>query len=159
MSWIKNNIDPKLVEYLFVIRIENIPNFGGYQRDTTDDLAINFEMLETQLQETPQMIAFWNALLAEQKIKVETLERRIKTVRGLVTKTLLKESQDNKVEMRSTELREIINADRKVLELDSELLRQKRVEERLKNIVENLIRKFDALRSLSGFKKDEKRTQ
>ena len=158
MNWIRENIDPKIVEYLFLIKIDNIPNYGGYQRDTAEDLSIDFELLEQQLQDTPQMIAFWNALFAEQKIKVEVIERQIKILRGKIVKKILDDSRISGVEMRSTELREVINADEELIKLDATLLKARRSEERLKNVVESLIRKFDALRSLSGFKKSEQRT-
>jgi hypothetical protein len=157
MSWLKDNVDPKLVEYLFRIRITDIPNIGVYQHNVADDLALDFEQLELQLEQVPEQIAFWNMLHAEQKSKVEILDRRIKTIRGQVTERLLKEARDSKIELRSNDLKEILNCDKGVLELDAQLLAQKKVLDKLDVVVDGFIRKFDALRSLAGFKKEDKR--
>jgi len=158
MSWIEQNVDPKIVAYLFNIKINDLPNdLGSYQKNIAPDLVVNYEMIEEQLAETPEMMAFWNMLLAEQKIKVEAIERQIRAQRGKITEKLLEQSRQEKVDIRSTELKELINSDSAIQQWETKLLREKKAEERLKVVSESLKYKFDALRSLSGFKKEEKK--
>jgi len=158
MSWIEQNVDPKIIAYLFNIKINDLPNdLGSYQKNIAPDLVVNYEMIEEQLAETPEMMAFWNMLLAEQKIKVEVIERQIRAQRGKITEKLLEQSRQEKVEIRSTELKELINSDGTIQQWETKLLRERKAEERLKVVSESLKYKFDSLRSLSGFKKEEKK--
>jgi stalled ribosome alternative rescue factor ArfA len=156
MGWLTNNIDPALVEYLFEIKIEKLKNIGSYQRNFAKDIEINFDLLEEQLQETPEMIAFWDMLLAEMKMRVETISHAIRVQRGKITARIINEAQAKQLEVKSTELKELINADPEMIRLELRLISAKRAEEKLKVVVEAATRKFDALRSLSGFKRVEK---
>jgi hypothetical protein len=158
MSWIEQNVDPRINAYLFNIKINDLPNdLGSYQKNIAPDLVVNYEMIEEQLAETPEMMAFWNMLLAEQKIKVEVIERQIRAQRGKITEKLLEQSRQEKVEIRSTESKELINSDGTIQQWETKLLRERKAEERLKVVSESLKYKFDSLRSLSGFKKEEKK--
>jgi hypothetical protein len=159
MSWIKDNVDQTLIDYLFNIRIDDIPNYGAYQRNIAEDLPIDFERLEIQLEETPEQIAFWSMLLANQKSKVAVLERRIKTIRGKAVERLLTEARQTKCEYRTTEIKELLNMDPSILQLDSTLLAQQKVLLKLEVTVDAFRLKLDALRSLAGFKKVDKSAQ
>jgi hypothetical protein len=156
MGWLEDNIDPKLVEYLFEIKIDNLKNIGSYQRNFAKDATVDFDLLEDQLQETPEMIAFWDMLLAEIKIRVETISHAIRVQRGKITSRIINEAQAKQLDVKSTELKELINADPAMIQLELKLISAKKAEEKLKVVVEAATRKFDALRSLSGFKKVEK---
>jgi hypothetical protein len=156
MSWLEDNIDPKLVEYLFEIKIDNLKNIGSYQRNFAKDAVVDFDLLEDQLQETPEMIAFWDMLLAEIKIRVEAISHAIRVQRGKITSRIINEAQAKQLDVKSTELKELINADPAMIQLELKLISAKKSEEKLKVVVEAATRKFDALRSLSGFKKVEK---
>ena len=157
MSWIEKNVDPDIANYLFTIRTKML-NGVVHQKNVIPDLDIDFEMLEEQLQDTPQMIAFWNQLLAEQTCLCEILDRRIKTKRGQIWDTIVSDAQSRNVDIRSTDIKEIINTDQTISQLEIELFREKRKETKLKTVVDALSKKFDALRSLSGFKREEKRS-
>ncbi len=155
MGWIKDNIDKTVADYLFNVKVV-LPSCTAIQRDIAPDIEINFELLEQQLQETPEMIAFWSMVLAEQEAKVEVCERRIKTTRGQIADAILKEARQNGYDIRSNDLKEIINQDKSLIEQEDSLIKSTRVRNRIKVVVESLNRKFDALRSLSGFKRLER---
>jgi hypothetical protein len=118
--------------------------------------VVDFDLLEDQLQETPEMIAFWDMLLAEIKIRVEAISHAIRVQRGKITSRIINEAQAKQLDVKSTELKELINADPAMIQLELKLISAKKSEEKLKVVVEAATRKFDALRSLSGFKKVEK---
>ncbi len=156
-NWIEQNVNQDIIDYLFNIKIKNLPNnLGSYQKNVAPDLKISFDMLEEQLEETPEMLAFWHMLFAEQRIVVAAIEKQIRTQRGVVTERLLERAKQEGVEIRSTELRELINSDSTISLLENKLLGAQRSVERLKVVCESLQTKFDALRSLAGFKKVEK---
>ena len=151
MSWITDNIQPEIVEYLFNLKI-TLPNrIGVFQRDIVPDIEVDFELLEEQLQQTPQMICFFNMLLAEQTSKVKQIERRAKAMRGKVAKTILAQDKD----IRRTDISDIVNADESIIRIDWQAIKEQEIQDKLEATVDALTKKFEALRSLSGFKKGE----
>jgi hypothetical protein len=157
VGWIEQNVNQDIIDYLFNIKIHNLPNnLGSYQKNVAPDLKISFDMLEEQLEETPEMVAFWNMLLAEQRFIVSAIEKQIRATRGSITEKLIERAKQENIEFRSTEIRELINSDTSLQQWENKLITAQKAEERLKVVCEALKMKFDALRSLSGFKKVEK---
>jgi hypothetical protein len=154
LGWIADNIEPGVSGYLFNIQVVNVKG-DIYQRNVIPDLEVNFDQLEEQLEATPEMIAFWDMLLAETKMNVEIIELKIRKLRGEITERMIKDSREAKYEYRYNELRDVITTDKSILQLEIELIRSRWKMNRVKVVVESLSRKFDALRSLSGFKKAE----
>lgn len=158
MGWISKNIDLEVANYLFNIRLDCLPErVGVYQRDVRPDLQIDFEMLEEQLQESPEMVAFWDQLLAEQKSKVASLLRKKEVLRGFITRKIFDESKRNDVKIRREDLKDIINADEMMVTLESQIIRETRKEDKVKAVVKCLQMKVENLRSLAGFKREEKK--
>lgn len=159
MSWIKNNIPEDVANYLFNIRISSLPKrIGTFQRDVCQDIDIDFEILEKQLEETPEMIAFYDQLLAEQRMKLNVLLRRKDIMRGKITKRMLEEARTTDIKVRSTDLKDMINADPMLIELEKDIIIETRIEEKVRSVVRVLQIKSEHLRSLAGFKKEEKRS-
>lgn len=159
MSWIKNNIQEDVANYLFNIKINSLPTrIGLFQRDVRQDIDISFDDLEKQLEETPEMIAFYDQLLAEQRMKLNVLLRRKDILRGRITKQMLEEARDTDVKVRSTDLKDMINADPALIDLEKDIIVESRIEEKVRSVVRVLQIKSEHLRSLAGFKKEEKRS-
>jgi hypothetical protein len=159
MSWIKNNIQEDVANYLFNIKINSLPTrIGLFQRDVRQDIDISFDDLEKQLEETPEMIAFYDQLLAEQRMKLNVLLRRKDILRGRITKQMLEEARNTDVKVRSTDLKDMINADPTLIDLDKDIIVESRIEEKVRSVVRVLQIKSEHLRSLAGFKKEERRS-
>lgn len=158
MSWIKKNINLDVADYLFNICVSSLPErIGSYQRDVRPDVATDYEMLEEQLAETPEMLVFWDMLLAEQVAKVAALERKNKAIRGEVTQRLIDVARDNKYDIRRSDIQDIVEADQDVILVEAEIILQSKIENKLRAVVNALRLKADSLRSLAGFKREEKR--
>ncbi len=156
-SWITNNIAPEISGYLFNIKITSLPaRVGVFQRDSAPDLEIDYDLLEQQLEETPQIIAFYDMLLAEQKAVVAMLEREEEVLRGTIAEAILKNARDNDYEVRRSDLENLVEADDQLILLASKKILAIRTENKLKAVVNGLNAKVDNLRSLAGFKKQEK---
>ena len=159
MSWIKENIQEDVADYLFNIRINSLPKrIGVFQRDVRQDIKIDFDDLETQLQETPEMIAFYDQLLAEQRMKLNILLRRKDIMRGRITKRMLDEAYESDINVRRTDLKDLINADPMLIDLEKDIIVESRTEEKVKSVVRVLQMKSEHLRSLAGFKREERRS-
>lgn len=158
MSWIENNVKKELSSFLFNIKVD-LPNHNRViQRDCRPDLPIDFELLEEQLMETPEMLAFYDVVLAHQKVNVETLERRVEYLKGVITRRLLKEAQAQKVNIRREDLKDLIEAEEEINQTKARLILERCRENVLRAVVGSLKAKSENLRSLAGFKREEKRS-
>jgi hypothetical protein len=158
MGWITKNIKKDIADYLFNIRLDCLPDrIGVYQRDIRPDLTIDFEMLEEQLQETQEMLAFWDQLLAEQKAKTAALLRKKEATRGYLVKSMLEEAKDAGVKLRSDDLKHLLCVDKNLIKLEIQIINETRKEDKVRSAVRAIQMKSEHLRSLSGFKREEKR--
>ena len=158
MGWINDNVNLDVANFLFNIKITCLPDrIGVFQRDVRPDVTIDFEFLEEQLAQTPEMICFWDMLLAEQKAKVASLESRKDFIRGEITDRILTDCRDKKIEVRRADIEDLIKQDQDYVDHTVKLIQETRVENKLRAVISALQRKSDHLRSLSGFKKEEKR--
>lgn len=158
MSWINENVNKDVADYLFTIKLVCLPKrIGVFQRDVRPDLTISFEELEEQLEQTAEMLAFWDQLLAEQKAQVYKLQCKKNVLKGWIRRRMLAEARDQGTTIRSEDLKDIINADKDLVELEKELVTETRKEDKVKAVVQALRMKSEHLRSLAGFKKEEKK--
>jgi hypothetical protein len=158
MGWIDKNINKDVADYLFNIKLNCMPKrIGMFQRDLRPDVTIDFDNLEEELEQTPEMFAFWSQLFAEQKAKVAKLIRQREITRGYVRSTMLKEAREQGTTLRAEDLKEIINSDKYLVEIDKEIIIEKRKEDKVRAVVDALRLKSEHLRSLSGFKREEKK--
>lgn len=156
-SWVTNNIAPEIAGYLFEIKITSLPaRIGVFKRDSAPDLEIDFDLLEQQLEEAPQVVVFYDMLLAEQKAVVATLEREEEVLRGTIAEAILKKARDNNYDVRRADLEDLLEADDQLILLASKKILATKTENKLKAVVNGLNAKIDNLRSLAGFKKQEK---
>jgi hypothetical protein len=157
MNWIAKNVEPELAEYLFNIKLTLPQRIGLVQRDVRADLVIDFDLLEGQLSDTPEMLAFFDMLLAEQVAKVATMKRRVKRTRGLTLEALLESSRmAHGREMRRADCEDLVESDDQVVKTEAELILEQLKEDRIKSVVEAIKMKSEHLRSLAGFKRQER---
>jgi hypothetical protein len=157
MGWIRDQVDQKIADYLFNIKINLPERVGIYQRNIIPDLEIDFENLEVQLAECQEQICFFDMLLAEQKAVVALLEQHLRQEKGRITETLVSGAKDIKVEIRRTDIKDIIENDASVVDKQAKIIIETRNEDKLKAVLNGLQKKSDHLRSLAGFKRDEQR--
>lgn len=157
MSWIKRNVPSDVADYLFNIKI-TLPNrIGLVQNDIRPDLIIDFDLLEQQLAETPEMLAYWDMLLAEQVSKVVYLERRNKIIRGEALRRMLEDAKSSGIEIRRADATDLIETDEEVIRVEYSIVVETRNLDRVKAVVEAIKTKSRHLQSLAGFKREEQR--
>lgn len=158
MSWIETNVKKELSSFLFNIKVDLPNNNRVVQRDCRPDLPIDYELLEEQLMETPEMLAFYDVVLAHQKANVEIFERRAEYLKGVITRRLLKEAQAQQVNIRREDLKDLIESEEEINQTKARLILERCRENVLRAIVGSLKAKSENLRSLAGFKREEKRS-
>lgn len=156
MSWIKKNVTKDVADYLFNIKVSLPDRIGLVQRDLRPDVLIDYDMLEKQLEEAPEMLAFWDLLFAEQKMKVAALQRRSITLRGTIAQRILEDGRAGGYDIRRSDLEDLVEADEEVITVEAQIILEQRNENRLKCVVAVLQNRSEILRSLAGFKKQER---
>ncbi len=153
-SWVKSNFDEDLAAAVFKLKVE-LPNGKIVTRDFSVDLGIDYDMLEEQLAETPSIFAFLSSILSEQKYVCAKYERLIARRRAIIAQNAKETADAGGMKLHKYVLDEIVEADDKILELQSKLMIAQRTLGKLYGFVDSMRIKSDNLRSLAGFKRQE----
>jgi len=151
-----DEFDKQMMDSLFQLNFK-LPNGQKIIGNFYPDTEIDYDQLEEQLANMPSKFAFWSVLLGEQKYKVALIEKQISRRRSKLCENFLNEGKEEGVRLTKYLLDELVEADDKMLELDSRLIKENRVLSKLWVVVNALQMKSEHLRSLAGFKKQELR--
>ena len=155
-TWTKNNFDDKLIGTVFKLRIE-LPNGQLVTKDFSVDVDIDYDMLEEQLAETPAIYAFLSSILSEQKCVCAKMERLIARRRSVVIQNTNELAKTEGLKLHKYALDDLVEADDKTLELQTQLMLAQRSLGKLYGFVDAIRMKSEHLRSLAGFKRQEMR--
>ena len=122
-------------------------------RDFRADVAIDYDMLEKELEDMPARFSFWASVLAEQRAEVSKFDRMIKVRRAAIVHELL----EGDASIPKWKVDDLIEVDPNLIKLETRLIIAKRTESKLFAIVDALRMKSEHLRSLAGFKRQEMR--
>jgi hypothetical protein len=156
MSWVSRHISPEIAEYIFNIRI-NLANRSLFQRDVRSDLTIDFDGLENQLAELPEMLCFFDQLLAEQRATVSVLEAEQEVTKATIINEIVERSRQQGIKTSVQVMNNIINGDDRMTLLLARIIKEEKTENKIRAVVNALQRKSDHLRSLAGFKREERK--
>jgi uncharacterized protein (DUF1778 family) len=155
-KWISSNFDEELAQAVFKLKVE-LPNGKIVTKNFSADVVVDYDMLEEQLAETPAIYAFLSAVLSEQKHACAKLERLIARRRAIIVQNANETAKSEGMKLHKFILDEIVEADDKILELQSQLMLAQRTLGKLYGFVDAIRMKNDNLRTLAGFKKEELR--
>lgn len=153
---LREQYDGEVVDYLVKIKIE-LPNGRTIEADFSEDMDIDYDLLENQLCDHPAKFAFWSAVLSEQKYVTSKLERMIAIRRAAICQKNLDTARDAGGKLTKYELDEMVECDKEFIRLNLQLLTEGRKLGKLYGIVDALRMKGEAMRSLAGFKRQELR--
>jgi len=162
MSWY-DQIDSEVADAVVRLRA-HIGDDRVFERDFRPDIKVDPENLVEQLSETPTMYAFWSSVLAEQKVYVLQLEKAIKRRKAIIVNELVEQSKIMKAQgvglavhggLRKDDIKELLEYDDKLLELDAKYLMSVRVESKIWGVVNGLKMKMEALRTICALRRAE----
>lgn len=117
-----------------------------------EDLDINYEKLELEMDNFPQVFHLWSMIYSEIKEQQDSLETQIKKRRAHLTKFVL---DNSKSQMRKSDIDCIVDCDDELLKLDAQSIMLEKKSRKLFFTLEALRMKNDNMRSLAGFKRQE----
>lgn len=155
MSWTEN-LDEDLANAVFKVQVK-LPSGQVVDRNFKADFDINYDMLEEQLAETPAQLAFFSAVLAEQRFTVKKLERMIARRRAVIAQDANETAKTEGLKLHKYVIDEVVEVDNEIFELQAKLMLEERTLSKLYGFVDSLKGKMESLRSLAGFKRQEMR--
>lgn len=155
-SWFDERLPAELVESaLFRFKVVLVDG-REIIIDVTKDVDINYEQLEEQLRETPSQYAYWGMVYSEVRRMVAFLENRIKARRGRLAKQLLEQAQAAGLRLTDKQVSLVIDDDPALKQLEEGLEITQRDCGKLWYMVKAVEMKSEHLRSLAGFKRQER---
>jgi hypothetical protein len=120
--------------------------------DVEDNLMINYDLIESELEDFPHTYYLWAMLYSEVKEQQEVIEKKIRKRKGILYKTILDEGGWN---LRRSEIDDLMSDDEVLMELELQAILIGKQRQKLWYILESLRMKNDNMRSLAGFRKQE----
>lgn len=156
MSWINDNIDEPISEYLLKLSV-SLPNKTTVERNFIADVSIDYTNLEEQLADIPSIYAFWSMILAECKKQSAVLDRYIARKKASLMRDLYDAGKAQDKRIRKEDIEDLVESDDELNELEVKRIASERQVSKLFAIVRALEMKAECMRSLAGFKKQEQR--
>lgn len=155
----ESHIPPDILDStIFRFQI-NLPDGRTIQVDLTKDIDIDYDNLEDQMSDLPAMFTFWSCIYSELKYVVITTERRIRARRGVLYDEATTQARIHSVKLTETQIKVIADADETLNSLEAELAMFQKHTGKLYFMVEALKMKSELVRSLAGFKRQDKDMQ
>lgn len=166
-EWFSKSIPPEIADVICKIKLSI--NDGEDKKqltfgDVITNLDIDYDALEQQLEEMPGAFTYWCFILAEAETQVALLERTAKYKRGLLQEAIIDKFTEKTDSIKGADklppqwqIKEMIEADKDINEVEIRYIIAKKNYAKIKAIVEGYRMKSEHLRSLAGFKRQEKR--
>ena len=129
-----------------------------YKKITVDlvpDLDLDYDILESQMQDLPAQYAFYAALYSEAKTKVALEDRRLKAIKGSLIEKVQFRSKEEGIKFSADQVKYVVEADDQLKAADARLQLAHKQCGKLYHMVEALKLKAELARSLAGFKRQE----
>lgn len=151
-KWWETNVDPELSQ--IIVELKAFLSGKKVTKNWTDDLALNYENIDSDMEGIPSIIAFWSAVLAEARREKNIIKMKMDIRRSRIlenTKGLIKEG----VKLTVQDKENIVCVDEKYIELQKREIDLDATVSKLFGIVDALKIKADNLRSFSAMKRAE----
>ena len=155
MNELDDYLKGEISDHIFRISMK-VGNRSTLIKDVRPLLKIDFECLENELESLPAILFFYEALLAEQKSILATLDTRKEFIKSQLTSQIKNKAEEDDVRLSDAKMKNLISGDEKTLQITCEIIQEQRNFDRLRAVVNCLMRKSEHLRSLAGFKRDER---
>ena len=164
-EWIKQYVPEELAQSsLFrfdtLLQVEETGPDGKQRKkritvDLLPDLDLDYEILETQLQNLPAQYAFFAAVYSEVRMNSELVERALKAKKGNIVKMMVSEAGREKIRFTADQIKIVLESDEGLMRLDEQYQKLQMQAGKLYHMLEALKMKSELARSLAGFKRKE----
>lgn len=155
-SWITENIPPELANSSLFKFDVIMPDKSIIKVDLLSVIDVDYEKLEQQLCDTPSQFSWFAVVLAELKAQVYVLERKCKGRRGFLTNEMVTIGRETGSKLPADQIKVVIESDEILQKMEVKLAGAQATANKLHHMVEALKMKSEHLRSLAGFKRQDR---
>ena len=154
-NWISENVPEEVVSQLFRFKIK-LPNGNFVHVDMTTSIDFDMETLEEDIVKAPHQYVFWASVYSEAKAMVAIIERAIKIRKGILADAVIESTRRDGIKAPAEKIvTSIIEKDEQLIKLENGLILAQKNTGKLWHMVNAVQMKFDGIRSLAGFKRQE----
>lgn len=151
-KWWSVNIDPEIANIIITLKVKL--STKEINRDWTEDLSLDYEDIDTDMEEIPSILAFWSAVLAEARKQKSLIEVKMDIRRSKILKGVRDQAKEG-IKLTNNDKEDIINIDKDFSQLKARLIEIETSISKLFGIVDALKIKADNLRSFAAMKRAE----
>ena len=155
-EWFQEHVPPEIAESsLFRFNIK-MPNGVTIPINLTQDIGIDFEILEQQHEQIPAQYIYWAALYSELRCMVTGLELSMRSKRKVIANMVSQKFKATGAKLTDKLLLELINGDDDLVRLEAKLAIAQKHCGKVYHMVQAIQLRSEHSRSLAGFKRQEK---
>lgn len=155
-KWIKSNTSETMAtSQVFRFKVK-FPNSHEEEIDLLSDIDIDYDILESHLEEIPAQYMFWAAIYSELKSMVAIAEMKVDRRRATLTKQILEDFKAKAIKLTDKQLVNLVTIDNKLATLQVELASAQKKTGKVYHMVEAIRLRSEHCRSLAGFKRQDK---
>lgn len=151
-KWWDENVEEDI--HGIIIKLKCTLSGKNIDRDWTKDLSLDYEDIDTDMEQIPSILAFWAAVLAEARKQKSLIEVKMDIRRSKILKGIKDRMQEG-VKLTNNDKEDIINVDKDYSQLKAKMIEVDATISKLFGIVDSLKIKADNLRSFAAMKRAE----
>ena len=155
-KWALSNISEAISNsQVFKFKVK-FPNGHEEEIDLLSDIDIDYDILETHLEEIPAQYMFWAAVYSELKSMVTISDLKVSRRRSILTKEIIERFKAKSIKLTDKQLTNLIDQDDKLAVLQVEVASAHKKAGKVYHMVEAIRLRSEHCRSLAGFKRQDK---
>lgn len=155
-TWFNDHVPVELLDSSMFRFNVKFPNGQTIELDLTQDIDIDYEILEEHLEKAPAQYMYWTAVYSELKSNVAGLEITIKRRRSAIAAKTIETYKKEGTRLTDKQLQAIVEDDEKLTKLEAKLAIAQKHVGKVYHMVEAVRMKSENCRSLAGFKRQDK---
>lgn len=151
-KWWDSNIDKDISD--IVVKLNATISGKSINKNWTEDLSLNYEDIDTDMENVPSILAFWSAVLAEARREKGLIQIKLDIRRSKVLEGIKSAIQDG-IKLTVSDKDNLVNVDPEFIKLQKRFIDLDSTISKLFGIVDAIKIKADNLRSFAAMKRAE----
>lgn len=158
-EWFVEHFTPELLNSPLFKFVITLPNGQKIEVDLTADTKVDYDTIEEDIVDIPAQQTFYGIIYSELRLFGVQIERRIKARRGKLTELVLESGKADKIKFTDQQVKYVIESDETLNRLEGELALVQRDTGKMYHMVETTKMRLEVMRSLAGFKRQDRDAQ
>ena len=155
-KWFREHVPPDLARSSLFRFVVKLSNGNVCNVNLTEDIDINFEILEDQHERIPAQYVYWASMYSELRSAVAIMDLKIRSRRHSILRRIIDEFKTRGIKPTDKQTVGIVDGDKELIRLEAEQAILQKNCGKVYHMVEAIRLRSEHSRSLAGFKRQEK---